>query len=353
MSSNSRSTTQMLYQCGAVFVIAVVAISSQLILPALGEGQRSITAPKSDTPPTAVVNASSVDRAINSICEARRRDAQGTIPIDQMAFAPPLPSTDSRVSAAKARATALLPIAKRLVPFAVRRVAIANGVEPKNPKWIITRVQAIKTITPDPSLRDNALWRPSEPDTIFFGTVFLAGLRSDEAMLAVLAHELTHAVNGTDKGLDPVFTRFSKRILPEQVISENVLVELVCEMVGLETVRDYINQTKRRRLGTGLRLGRALQKDCVQTDLSDEHHLSPRETMRMLLQIDVGLVNTLSGEKPGPAKKALTKGKPRHRKPINNLVVNARHMRISLVRYYVTRKEIIPKRRQGHDKEAR
>jgi len=287
--------------------------------PAVSESQHSPATINSAAPPIATASSSSVDRTINNICEARRRDARGTIPIDEMAYAPPLPLNDSRVSGGKARAIALLPIAKRLVPFAVRRVAIANGVEPKNAKWIITRVEAVNNITPDPALHDNSSWQPSKPDTIFFGTVFLAGLRSDEAMLAVLAHELTHAINGTDHALEPVFTRLRSRALGEQMIGENALVELACEMVGLETVRDYISQTKARRPRMGLRLGRALQKDCVRTDLSDENHLSPRETMRLLLQLDVALVNRLSEEKPRAPKNTPPKKKPTHRKPVKKI----------------------------------
>src|SRR5438034_5066884 len=44
--------------------------------------------------------------------------------------------------------------------------------------------------------RDNASVLLREPHTIEFGTIFLAGLRSDEAMISVLAHELTHVASG-------------------------------------------------------------------------------------------------------------------------------------------------------------
>ena len=42
-------------------------------------------------------------------------------------------------------------------------------------------------------LRDNASVVSALRAPIFFGTIFLAGLQSDEGMLSVLAHELTHS----------------------------------------------------------------------------------------------------------------------------------------------------------------
>jgi hypothetical protein len=282
--------------------LSVVLISSPFVPPATIEAQHREKSRPSRASVAGFDKGDLVERAINVVCEARRQDAQGTVPIDEMAFAPPLSLTDSRVSSGRARAMALLPVAKRLVPFAVRRVAIANGVEPRNLKWIITRVQAVKTIRPEVGLHDNASWLPSEPDTILFGTVFLAGLRSDEAMLSVLAHELTHAINGDDGGLEPIFTRLRARAQRGEPISENAAVELACEMVGLETLRDHITQTKGQGVGSGQRLGRGLQKDCVRTDLSDEDHLSPRGTMRALLQLDPALLSAIT-RGPAPTKK--------------------------------------------------
>jgi predicted Zn-dependent protease len=44
--------------------------------------------------------------------------------------------------------------------------------------------------------RDNASVFLSKPHVITFGTIFLAGLRSDEGMISVLAHELMHIADG-------------------------------------------------------------------------------------------------------------------------------------------------------------
>jgi len=71
-------------------------------------------------------------------------------------------------------------------------------------------------------------------------------------------------------------------------------VELTCELVGIEVVRDYISQTPTRG-GTGHRLARAFQKDCVDRDIADEHHLSPRTTLRTLLDLEPSVSTALAG----------------------------------------------------------
>ncbi len=243
--------------------------------------------------------ADPVERAIKTICEQRKRDRQGSIPIDEMASMQSLPLMDRRVLEGKARAQRLLPIAKRLVPFALRRVAAKNGLEPLSLKWITDRVQTVNIIKAEVDERDNASWRSSEPNAIIFGTIFLVGLRSDEAMIAVLAHELAHAINGTDQGLQPVFMRIGTNASQiGRPVGTSAAIELGCEMVGLEVLRDYISQT-RRRGKISRRLARPFEKDCVQRDLADEHHLSPRETMLLLLKLDPQLASSISGKSQG------------------------------------------------------
>jgi hypothetical protein len=237
-------------------------------------------------------NANRVERTIEFICQDRTRDPKATIPIDRMATQPVMPLTTSRVIAGRDRAESMLPVAKRLLPFALSRVAANNGLEPLNSKWILERIQSITAIRPDVSEGDNASWHPSEPNVIVFGRVFLNALRSDEAMLAVLSHEITHAINGTDHALEPIFRRVSHKSSVGLAAAE----ELVCELVGIEVVRDYINQTSSLS-SQSRRLARSLQKNCVSFDLSDAHHLSPRHTMRMLIKLDPKLSFT-TAQKP-------------------------------------------------------
>src|SRR5947208_1328174 len=59
---------------------------------------------------TAAQGTDAVERAVTVVCKERARDPQGSIPIDVMAAAPPLPPTDSRVAAGRVRAERLLPV---------------------------------------------------------------------------------------------------------------------------------------------------------------------------------------------------------------------------------------------------
>jgi hypothetical protein len=61
--------------------------------------------------------------------------------------------------------------------------------------------------------------------------------------------------------------------------------------VGVMAARQFINQTPSWEL-LPRRLARAFEHNCVDDDASDEDHLSPRNTIRALLALDV----TLAGE---------------------------------------------------------
>ncbi len=227
-----------------------------------------------------------IERAVASICEDRIRDPQGSIPIDQMAAQRALPLTDSKVVAGRKRAERLLPVAKRLVPSALIRLAADYNLEAPSLNWIHARVKAVNAIKPEVEAHDNAYWRPSEPNAIIFGTIFLAGIRSDEAMMTVLAHELTHAVNGTDQSLQPLFARVEARAskVGNLPIRGSMAAELTCEAVGLQAMRAHTGRALGK--GTTRHLARAVGKNCVQRDLADASHLSPRETLRVLLALE-------------------------------------------------------------------
>jgi hypothetical protein len=236
-----------------------------------------------------------IERAVTSICAESVRDPQGSIPIDKMAAQPALPLTDARVIAGRKRAERLLPAAKKLVPSVLSRLAAQYNLEALSSNWIQARVKAVNTIRPEVEAHDNAYWRPSEPNAIIFGTIFLAGIRSDEAMITVLAHELTHAVNGTDEALQPLFSRVEARAsrIGNLPIRGNMATELTCEAVGLQVMRTYTGKASGK--GTTRHLARAVGKNCVQTDLADENHLSPRETLRVLLALEPELTKAITG----------------------------------------------------------
>jgi len=291
-----------------IIFAAILLLSAQLTEVSRGSAQtrkrrRPAAAVRKKPAAKAVVKADPVESAVAAVCRERIRDPQGTIPIDVMAMQPPLPLTDPRVAEGKRRAERLLPVAKRLVPFALSRLAAAYNLEPLSLIWIASRAGAVDTIRAEVESRDNAAWRPDDPRAIIFGTVFLAGLRSDEAMISVLAHELTHAVNGTDQALQPLQARLGARAseLRGSPVGAGMAGELTSEMVGIQVLRDYAGHSSK---GGALRrrLARALGKDCVRLDLADLHHLSPRETMRMLLKLDPNLAGAFTGT--GGAKRA-------------------------------------------------
>lgn len=227
-----------------------------------------------------------IERAVASICEDHGRDPQGTTPIDQMAAQRALPSNDPKVVAGRKRAERLLPVAKRLVPSALSRLAADYNLEALSLNWIYARVKEVNVIKPEVEAHDNSYWRPGEPNAIIFGTNYLAGIKSDEAMITVLAHELTHAVNGTDQSLQPLFARVEARAsrLGNLSIDGSMAAELTCEAVGLRAMRAQTGKA----LGKGITrpLARAMGKNCVQRDLADANHLSPRETLRVLLALE-------------------------------------------------------------------
>ena len=245
-----------------------------------------------------------VSRAVAAVCAERVRDPQGSIPIDVMAAQNTLPLNDPQVVAGMARARRLLPVAKRLVPLALSRVADGT-LDTRTLNWIATRVESVGTIKAEVEERDNSAWRPGDPRSIIFGTIFLAGLRSDEATLAVLAHELTHAASGPEQALQPIFTLIGDKAsrLGPSPIGATAAMELTCEMAGVEAVRDYVARTPS---GTAerRRLARALEKDCVGKDLGDYSHLSPRATMRLLLDLEPGLVKSIIGPRKGKRHKS-------------------------------------------------
>jgi len=260
----------------------------------------------------ATIDSDRIERSIQFICQDQTQDPKATVPIDKMATQPLMALTAPQVIAGRNKAQSMLAVAKRLLPFALSRVAANNGLEPLSAKWIVERVRSITAIRPDVSEADNAAWRPSEANTIVFGTIFLAALGSEEAMLAVLAHEITHAIDGTDNSLEPLFRRVSQR----SFVNGAPVEELVCELVALEVVRDYVSQTSSQRFQSR-RLARPLQKNCVSIDLSDDHHLSPRQTLKMLISLDPRLNFQIKHNPKGQlAKRRANKNSKRNRKSL-------------------------------------
>src|SRR5258708_35815386 len=151
----------------------------------------------------------------------------------------------------------------------------------------IAGIQVVVRVKPDIDARDNASVYLKSPRTITFGTIFLAGLPSEEGMVSVLAHELTHIGDGNSDTLQPLFHAVGERAskLTGLRIREQRAEELTCDLVGALAVQSFVSASpgydSRPR-----RLARSVEHNCVDEDDSDEEHLSPRSTLRAVLTLN-------------------------------------------------------------------
>jgi hypothetical protein len=221
------------------------------------------------------------------------------MPIDEMQARPSLPVNNPDAISGAQRAERLLPATRKLVANAIIELAREYGLYDANVSRgrinvAIARVQAVRRVKPDVDARDNASVVLREPRTIEFGTIFLAGLRSDEAMISVLAHELTHIASGQTDSLRPLFRAIARRAAARTSlrIQGQRAEELGCDLVGVIATRQFIKETASWE-PLPRRLARAFEHNCVDDDSSDEDHLSPRNTIRALFALDVSLAGEL------------------------------------------------------------
>jgi hypothetical protein len=239
-----------------------------------------------------------VELASGIICQERIRDPKGSVPIDDMQARPSLPVRSPEAVAGAQRAQRLLPTARSLVVASLRQ--LAKEYDFRNPRdsarlqRAIAHVQAVRNIRPDVDSRDNASVFLRNPHTIVFGTIFLAGLPSDEGMLSVLAHELVHIADGNEDSLNLLFKAVGNRAskLTGLKIHDQRAEELTCDLVGSKAARAYVASTPSYE-SLPRRISRSLEHNCVDNDEGDDDHLSPRNTIRALLSLDPTLGHEL------------------------------------------------------------
>jgi hypothetical protein len=246
-----------------------------------------------------------VDRAIGATCTERIRDPQGSTPIDEMQSRPSLPINNADAVAGARRAERLLPTTRKLVINAIVQLArdydlYDAGISRSRITGATSRVDSVKRVKPDVDARDNASVALRDPRTIEFGTIFLAGLKSDEAMISVLAHELTHIASGQSDALRPLFRAIGRRAASRTglKIQGQRAEELACDLVGAMAAREFIKQTASWE-PLPRRISRAVEHNCVDDDASDEDHLSPRNTIRALFTLDVTMASDIAGSNLG------------------------------------------------------
>lgn len=239
-----------------------------------------------------------VDRAIDVACRERRRDPKGSVPIDEMQGRPSLPVRSAEAIAGTERAQRLLPVAKDLVIESLNWLATEYKFSSRSSRLklqqAIQRVRRVRRIRPDMDSRDNASVLMRNPVTITFGTIFLAGLPSDEAMISVLGHELVHIADGDHDALLALYGSVGKRAsgLTGLDIRAQRAEELTCDLVGALAARKFVTATPDYD-PLARRVSRAVAHNCVAEDEGDEDHLSPRDTIRALLSLNPALTHEL------------------------------------------------------------
>ncbi|HYE64250.1 MAG TPA: hypothetical protein VD966_01630 [Pyrinomonadaceae bacterium] len=283
-------------------IIAFLLVATPVLLPGAlaqskGRPDRSGSSSRQSHESSTLIPSEVVERAISVVCDGRKDDPLGSLAIDEMQARPSLPLTDPTAIAGAQRAERLLPVAQKLTVAALRRLAGNYKIPAWRVRAAALRIRAVKKIEPDMELRDNASVYLNEQHTIYFGTIFLAGLPSDEGMISVIAHELTHIADGPKDFLHPLFRLLGHRAanLTGLQINGRRPEELTCDLVGAMTARSFIARTPSDE-ALARRLARCVQHNCVEEDETDEHHLSPRNTMRALLALDPTLGRDLIGD---------------------------------------------------------
>ena len=240
-----------------------------------------------------------VELASVAVCKERVLDPKASAPIDDMQARPSLPVQSPDAVAGAQRAERLLPITKQLVIVSLRELArdyelSGSRAYAAGLRRAIARVTAVRHIRPDMESRDNASVFLHNPRTIIFGTIFLAGLPSDEGMISVLAHELVHLADGGEDSLRPIFRAVGSRAarLTAIKIEQQQAEELTCDYVGMVAARSYVSRAPNYE-PLPRRISRSLAHNCVDQDEGDEDHLSPKSTIRALLALNPTLSREL------------------------------------------------------------
>jgi hypothetical protein len=244
-----------------------------------------------------------VESAIGIVCSQAKLDPQSSIAIDEMQARPSLPLHSPEAKSGAERAQRLLPLAKSFMINSMRQLATEYGVD-KSQRFrarlnqAIGRVNAVKKVRPDMESRDNASVFLSRPHVITFGTIFLAGLRSDEGMISVLAHELMHIADGENDSLRTLVTAVGNKAsdMTGLDIRGQRAEEITSDLIGAMASRAYVASTPGYE-SIARRLARSIQHNCVELDEGDEDHLSPRNTIRALLALNPVLVRELVNDR--------------------------------------------------------
>jgi hypothetical protein len=306
---NRKRPRRQIWQASPLCLLGFAIIVAIISFPSTGFGQlgkqRKTGSHSTRALPSPLTPAARalLEEATNVVCTEAKLDPNSSMAIDDMQARPSIPVQAPEARAGAARAQRLLPVAKNLVVSSLKQLVIEYGLQ--NARGLdariqqgIERVQAVKTVRPDMESRDNASVYLSRPHTITFGTIFLSGLRSDEGMISVLAHELMHIADGDRDNLRVLVSAVGTKAsgLVGMDIRGQRSEELTCDLIGAMAVRAYVADTPDYQ-SRSRRLSRSIEHNCVDLDEGDEDHLSPRNTIRALLALSPVLVKELINER--------------------------------------------------------
>jgi hypothetical protein len=279
--------------------LLIVALLSSGAFAQTKSGSHTTRKPGSMSPEARAL----LDEAITIVCTQAKLDPKSSVAIDEMQARPSLPLQSPEAREGAERAQRLLPVAKSLMIASLQQLATDYGFRKSQNfqlriKQAIARVNSVKRVRPDMDSRDNASVYLSRPHVITFGTIFLAGLRSDEGMISVLAHELMHIADGDNDSLRPLVSAVGNKAsdLTGLDIHGQRSEEVACDLIGAMSVRAYITSTPGYE-SVARRVARSIQHNCVELDEGDEDHLSPRSTIRALLALNPVLVRELINDR--------------------------------------------------------
>jgi hypothetical protein len=299
----------------ALLCLTAWLVSFAALPPAAAQRQTPAVRARRVAPPTAAAAEADalVERAAAAACLERELDPRGSVPIDVMQARPSMPLRHPDVVEGARRAELMLPTARGLTAEVLTALAREHRVPAASLRAALSRLGEARRIRADVELRDNASVLYSDPRTIRFGTIFLAGLRSEEGVLSVLAHELVHTADGARGELSPLFRRVGQRAEGAGRtgrLSARRAEELTCDLVGVLAVRLYIERNPTDE-PLARRASRAVGHNCVEHDETDSTHLSPRRTLRALLALEPAFAGQLTGDAAAPLPAAPLNHTPR------------------------------------------
>lgn len=189
-------------------------------------------------------------------------------------------------SSGVARAARLLPLARRLATEVLADVAGRYGGGTEQVRRACARVEAVTDVRLDEGLGDLAEFDEEKPTQVSVGAEYARDLESDDEVVVLLTHELTHAaaVDGDLDGLIAAVAAEARQRAGVFAAAEQQ-EDLLCEYVGAQALKRFARLYPDRE-APAARVGRVFACDQQEGDEADAEHLSSAETWRALRSLD-------------------------------------------------------------------